>query len=82
MGISVPMSIWISSNVHTTLRANLWLHVGSGRFSSGLGSGNGGQDFKTEQIISEMMFLTLQKHNGQEPQKYIQYSLLFKYITT
>lgn len=43
MGISVPISIWISSNVHTTLRANLWLDLGSGRFSSGLGSGNGGQ---------------------------------------
>jgi hypothetical protein len=55
MGISVPISIWISSNVHTTLRANLWFDLGSGRFSSGLGSGNGGQalqkQYKTIQNI-------------------------------
>jgi hypothetical protein len=71
MGISVPISIWMSSNVHTTLRANLWLDAGSGRFSSGLGSGNGGQvlnKFKNERILKYCFLHQIVKYKDNEPQ--------------
>ena len=72
MGISVPISIWISSNVHTTLRANLWFDLGSGRFSSGLGSGNGGQALqkqkkKTIQNHHHHHHHHQHKHKGSDP---------------